>query len=286
MTSLNSLHDTLSPLLSPLHPSFPFAPIDIIGAMRLSSVINWIATGVFDPQPTGKGKKGIKKERASIWQELAGLMIVVFGGETFLAMCTGTTPSWLVTPNIVVLFCAIHILQTRTPFIHLLPTRPSLPLELLLAIPDAIGRTLLLTRFSIIPLLYPSSPSVKTLPATSISLVLVPFILAVPFASIAFSTFNFFSPTLKLTTPVELKSQGWMLVDTWCPLLISPLFLTLIGPVEGWNIGSGWGEHESVICCMVVLWACFTGRAVYNFGYRRDHWSEMFGVRGEKKKTE
>ncbi|WVW78383.1 hypothetical protein I302_100337 [Kwoniella bestiolae CBS 10118] len=282
MTSLNSLHDALSPLLSPVHPSFPFAPIDVVGAMRLSSVINWIATGVFDPQPVGKGKKGTKKDRASIWQELAGLMIVVFGGETFLAMCTGSTPSWLVTPNIAVLFCAIHTLQTRTPLVHLLPTRPSLPLELLLSIPDAIGRTLLLTRFSILPLLRPSS----TLPATSISLILVPFILAVPFASIAFSTFNFFSPQLKLTTPVELKSKGWMLVDTWCPLFISPLFLTLIGPVQGWDYGLGWKENEAVVFCMVVLWGCFTGRAIYNFGYRREQWLEMLGVGGQKKKTE
>ncbi|WWC86819.1 uncharacterized protein L201_001698 [Kwoniella dendrophila CBS 6074] len=277
MSSFNALHQTLQPLLQPAHPSFPFAPIDVIGAMRLSSVINWIATGVFDPQPTttpGKTKKGkivVKKERATLWQELAGLMIVVFGGETFLAMCTGSTPSWLITPNIALLFCGVHAIQTRTPLSRLLPSKPSLPLELLLAIPDAIGRTLLLTRFSVIPLLYPTNTTVtRGIPITPTSLIMVPFLLAVPFASIAFSTFNFFQPKLNLTTPVELKSKGWMLVDTWCPLLISPAFLTLIGPVEGWNFGLGLKENEGVIISMIVLWLCFTGRAIYNFGYKQD----------------
>ncbi|WWC59550.1 uncharacterized protein I303_102106 [Kwoniella dejecticola CBS 10117] len=289
MASLTALHNRLSPILSPAHPSFPFAPIDIIGAMRLSSVINWIATGAFDPPstPSSKNKKGssvvTKKARASIWQELAGLMIVVFGGETFLSMCTGSTPSWLVTPNIALLFCAVHVIQSRTPFAQLLPKKPSLPFELFMAIPDAIGRTLLLTRFSVIPLLYPAATTPKPLPATPASLVLVPFILAVPFASIAFSTFNFFQSTLSLTTPVELKPKGWMLVDTWCPLLISPLFLTLIGPVEGWNTGLGWTENESVVACMVVLWACFTGRAIYNFGYKKEHWLNLLGISQEIK---
>ncbi|WWC68042.1 uncharacterized protein I206_101961 [Kwoniella pini CBS 10737] len=279
MTSLTSLHNSLSPLLTPAHPSFPFAPIDVIGAMRLSSVINWIATGVFDPPstPSNKGKRSVatKKARASIWQELAGLMIVVFGGETFLSLCTGSTPSWLVTPNITLLFCVVHIIQTRTSFSRLLPSKPSLLFELFMAIPDSIGRTLLLTRFSIIPLLYPTSS--KSLPVTPASLILVPFILAVPFASIAFSTFNFFQPSLNLTTPAELKPKGWMLVDTWCPLLISPLFLTLIGPVEGWNFGLGWEENEGVLACMIVLWICFTGRAIYNFGYEKEHLIELFG---------
>ncbi|WRT64696.1 uncharacterized protein IL334_001630 [Kwoniella shivajii] len=288
MSSLAALHQGLLPILTPIHPSFPFAIIDLIGAMRLSSVINWIASGVFDPLPLttpskGRKKYGATKERATLWQELVGLMIVVFGGETFLSMCTGSTPSWLVNPNIALLFCVIHTIQTRTSFIHLLPQKPSLPLELFLALPDAIGRTLLLTRFSIVPILHPTSP--RTLPATTATLILVPFILAVPFASISFSTFNFFSPSLRLTTPAELAPKGWMLVDAWCPLLIAPLFLTLIGPVDGWDYGLGLGEDESVAACVIVLWGCFTARAVYNFGFRKQDWANLFASE-EKKKIE
>jgi hypothetical protein len=101
----------LSPLLEPIHPNFPFAPIDIFGAMRLSSVVNWMASGAFDPpavvELNEKGKKVAVKERKRppLLRELMGLMIVVFGPETFLSMLTGTPPSWLVSLKIPLLFC-------------------------------------------------------------------------------------------------------------------------------------------------------------------------------------
>jgi hypothetical protein len=103
----------LPTLLTPIHPNFPFAPLDVIGAMRLSSVVNWIAGGVFEPavvvEVDKKGKtvtRAVKpRVRATLVRELTGLMIVVFGPETFLGMVTGTTPSWLVSLKIPLLFC-------------------------------------------------------------------------------------------------------------------------------------------------------------------------------------
>lgn len=103
----------LSPLLEPIHPNFPFAPIDVFGAMRLSSVVNWMASGAFDPPAetlvNEKGKKVIsavkERRRPPLLRELTGLMIVVFGPETFLSMITGTPPSWLVSLKIPMLFC-------------------------------------------------------------------------------------------------------------------------------------------------------------------------------------
>ncbi|OCF45818.1 hypothetical protein I317_00306 [Kwoniella heveanensis CBS 569] len=289
-STLTNLNAQLRPIFTPIHPSFPFPLIDLFGAMRLSSVVEWMATGVFDP-PTAatpsKGKKGgkvVKKERASVWQELVGLMVVVFGGETFLAACTGVTPSWLVSPKIALLFCLTHIMQTRTPFRKLLPPKPTLGLELLLSLPDAIGRTLLLTRFSILPILHPATPT--ALPATPSTLILTPFILAVPFASLIFSATNFFSPSPTFTTPVELRPGGWMMVDAWCPVVIPVIFLTLIGPVKGWDHGLGLGEDEAVVACMGILWACFAGRAVYNLGYKKEQWTSMLGLGDKKVKTE
>ncbi|WVQ98124.1 hypothetical protein IAU59_005246 [Kwoniella sp. CBS 9459] len=289
-STLSLLNSQLRPLFTPIHPAFPFPPIDLIGAMRLSSVVEWMATGVFDPPaPTTpvkgkKGGKGVNAARASIWQELLGLMVVVFGGETFLAACTGATPSWLTSPKIALLFCLTHIVQTRTVFRKLLPAKPTLGLELLLSLPDAIGRTLLLTRFSILPILHSSSAT--TLPPTPSTLLLTPFILAVPFASLIFTATNFFSPSPKFTTPVELRPGGWMMVDTWCPVVIPVTFLTLIGPVPGWNYGVGLGEDEAVVACMGILWACFAGRAVYNLGYKKEQWTNMLAFGGDKIKTE
>ena len=77
----------------PLHAAFPFPLIDIFGAMRLSSVVNWIATGALDPPAS----KRVNQTRASLLQEMLGLMVVVFGGETFLCMLIvycGLVPAW------------------------------------------------------------------------------------------------------------------------------------------------------------------------------------------------
>lgn len=106
--ALSRMASYLPNLTAPIHPYFPFGLLDLIGAMRLSSVVNWMASGVFDePAPTdstiqhpevsgpvssekktGKKKNAVKaiaKGRATLLQELFGLMVVVFGPETFLS---------------------------------------------------------------------------------------------------------------------------------------------------------------------------------------------------------
>lgn len=92
-TQLSHFHSYVPFVLQPTHKYVPFAALDLFGAVRLSSVVNWIATGVFDPAPAAengsasgeKGKKAkTKKERASLLQECFGILVVVFGGETFL----------------------------------------------------------------------------------------------------------------------------------------------------------------------------------------------------------
>jgi len=160
----------------------------------------------------------------------------------------------------------VDVLQTRTPLRTLLPKGPSLGLEFPLAIPDAIGRSLLLTKFSILPLLRPTSLT-PSLPANPASLLLVPFILTVPFASIVFSTLNFFAPEIHLTTPLELRPGGWLFADSFVPVVIPLLFLSLIGPVQGWGMGLGVGEDEAVLICAGLTSFIFLGRAVYNFGH-------------------
>jgi hypothetical protein len=86
--TLARIHRHVPPLLAPIHPLLPYGLIDIVGAMRLSFVVNWMASGVFDvsKDTTRKGGriKNLPRLRATLLQELAGIMIVVFGGETFL----------------------------------------------------------------------------------------------------------------------------------------------------------------------------------------------------------
>ena len=116
----------LPTLLTPIHPNFPFAPLDVIGAMRLSSIVNWIAGGAFDePDEVEVNEKGKKvsqvvkpRVRATLLRELTGLMIVVFGPETFLGMVTGVTPSWLVSLKLPLLFCATRKSITLSQVAH------------------------------------------------------------------------------------------------------------------------------------------------------------------------
>jgi hypothetical protein len=216
----------------------------------------------------------------------------VYGSDSVLANKSEASLAFLWYPSVspiipgrsqLMVRLPIDALQTRTRLINLLPKKPSLPLELALAIPDAIGRTLLLTRFSISPLL--NTPSSKSLPPTPSSLLLTPFILAVPFASIVFSGLNLFSASPKLTTPAELKPGGWMMVDAWVPVVVPVMFLSMIGPVKGWNWGMKWNDEEAVMACMVFTSICFLGRAIYNFGWKKEQWTQMLGKKERKIKT-
>lgn len=151
-----------------------------------------------------------------------------------------------------------------------------------MAIPDAIGRALLLTKFSVLPLLRPTALT-PSIPPTAASLLVVPVIMAVPFASMVFSTLNLFAPEPHLTTPLELRPGGWLFADTFLPFTIPALFLSLIGPVQGWNFGLNVGEDEAAIICAVVTSAVFIVRAVYNFGHKGDQWAGLLGL-GERRK--
>lgn len=73
--SIAPVYGHVPTLLAPLHPYAPVGLIDVFGAARLSMGVNWVASDT-------KGKP-----RASFLQEALGILIVVFGGETFLGEC-------------------------------------------------------------------------------------------------------------------------------------------------------------------------------------------------------
>jgi hypothetical protein len=59
-----------------------------------------------------------------------------------------------------------------------------------------------------------------------------------------------------------------MAVDAWIAVVIPVLFLSLIGPVEGWpwGLGTRLSEDAAVVVCAVVAITAFVGRTVYNLG--------------------
>jgi hypothetical protein len=63
-----------------VHPTLlPFPILDVLGAMRLSMVVDQISRAAAS---TGPG--GAKRVRSTGLQEAFGILVVVFGGETFL----------------------------------------------------------------------------------------------------------------------------------------------------------------------------------------------------------
>lgn len=70
--SIAPVYGHVPALLAPLHPYAPVGLLDVFGAARLSMGVNWVASDT-------KGKP-----RASFLQEALGILVVVFGGETFL----------------------------------------------------------------------------------------------------------------------------------------------------------------------------------------------------------
>jgi hypothetical protein len=124
-------------------------------------------------------------------------------------------------------------------------------------------------------------------------MILSAWIMVVPSASAAFA-FGLFEKEWHLSTPGELKPDGWKAVDFWAPPVIAwlygalthahPVFLVpcaLLGsfiPGMGLIKPSGsmqgqttvafapWDKLDARALCAVVLTVLFALRAIYNFG--------------------
>lgn len=140
---------------------------------------------------------------------------------------------------------------------------------------------LLLTRPILALLRPPPEGFFARLPPTPSTLVLVPLILAAPGAAVAFSGLNMFG-ALSVQAPAELRPWGWAAADSWLPVLVPVLFLSLIGPVKGWPAGAGISEDAASVVCALFIWVCFVGRALLNFGLQVQS-KEKSGKRKAKK---
>lgn len=76
-----------------------------------------------------------------------------------------------------------------------------------------------------------------------------------------------------------------MFADSFVPVLIPLVFLGLIGPVQGWDMGLGVAEDEAVLMCAGLTAAIFVGRAVYNFGHKGEQWAQLMGASQRRIKT-
>lgn len=99
-----------------------------------------------------------------------------------------------------------------------------------------------------------------------------------------------FAREWKLNTPAEVQPWGWLTIDFWSPLVITPLYVALTQAhpafaqpyvaLRQWalptlNSYAGkplpltapvWTKAEARAACAIVLAVLFAGRAIYNFG--------------------
>jgi hypothetical protein len=186
-------------------------------------------------------------------------------------------------------------LISRTPLNRLIPRKPLLSHELPLSLFDSLGRALVLTTFSFELTRSHKDPLISTNPYL---MVLSAWIMVVPSASASFA-FGLFEKEWTLSTPGELKPEGWKAVDFWAPVVIAwlygalthahPVFLApfaLFGAfIPGMGITTGstsiktgsvpgqtmaifepWDKLDARALCAVVLAVLFAMRAIYNFG--------------------
>lgn len=186
-------------------------------------------------------------------------------------------------------------LISRTPLNRLIPRKPLLSHELPLSLFDSLGRALVLTTFSFELIRSHKDPMISTNPYL---MVLSAWIMVVPSASASFA-FGLFEKEWTLSTPGELKPDGWKAVDFWAPVVIAwlygalthahPVFLapfTLFGAfIPGMGISTGstsiktgsvpgqtiamfkpWDKLDARALCAVILAVLFAMRAIYNFG--------------------
>lgn len=285
MSLLETIRTTQSYLGTTLaHPYAPFPWIDIIGACRLSIFVDQYVRSIHKIKSTEIGGP----ERPTWLQEAFGIGFLVFGGDTFLALCLGTVPSCVASPNGLILFCGVHYLLTRT-FLHkYLPRDPEIFQELPLSILDALGRSLLLTTISFNIILSHPSPEISQNPFL---LLITGWILTVPSASLTFAL-GLFEKEWKISTPGELKPGGWKAVDFWIgpviafvyggltrahPAFVRPfdfarsMLFSQVGQDEGvYNAEHAglikpWAGEDARSICAIIVAALFLWRAMDQF---------------------
>ncbi|KZV81587.1 hypothetical protein EXIGLDRAFT_755501 [Exidia glandulosa HHB12029] len=197
------------------------SPLDVAGALRLALIMRQLK----DMGHSSARAQGKQTEQHSFVKDLAVLMVVVYGGEAFMAPWLGLPPSFLTSSTFPLLFAAAH------GVVHLFPAVPSLSLELELplALLDGMTRTLLLTELVPGAMLSSSHGSVKQSP---FGLCLGSLLLANG-GFFFVNLFSMLSPHgFSLATPAELQTFGWTTLDLWVAPITTAFFALYTQPAS------------------------------------------------------
>ncbi|KAG8746244.1 hypothetical protein FRC10_005493 [Ceratobasidium sp. 414] len=278
--TLASVDRILSLLRTPLLQRWgvPFPLIDLSGAVRLSVVLRQI-----------KKLKGDGLEpsdtRVSPWTSA----LILFGGEAVMCSLLSLTPSFLLYPNVTLLFMGMQFLVNETIGDSKSPPPFRFYIELPIAFFDAFGRALLLCDFAPSLLARHSDPAVANSP------------LALLITSEVLTNGGFFFVNLLNMldprgwrvdrTPPEALPWGWTAVDLWSAPVITALWATLThlgsehnqpfwmdlhtsyaiitgltDTTEKAIIPQAWSHSDARALCIVILCILFVARTWWNMG--------------------
>ncbi|KAF8325802.1 uncharacterized protein EI90DRAFT_2999708 [Cantharellus anzutake] len=259
---------------SPELPSL--SVIDVLGALRLSILLRQIK----------RHNGGLAGEPKGAWvHDLWLTLVVVFAGEILACAMLTVPPSFMLSPTVILLFIASHIVAHAIPSV-LIPDI-SLLTELPLAILDAATRSMMVCDGTIA--LVRSSPhlSVQASPmallVTSTTLGNVGFFIV--------NVFSMLDPVgWNVNVPPELRPWGWTTMDLWIAPLGTAIYATATQSQAFWtrlpalilgilNVDPAvqseldaklltvmpLSNDDGRSVCFLVVATLFTLRALYNF---------------------
>ncbi|KAF8595978.1 hypothetical protein BDV93DRAFT_548585 [Ceratobasidium sp. AG-I] len=283
MTSLASVDATLGWLRAPPFERWgvPFPFMDLIGAFRLAVVLRQIKK----LKGAGVGADANSWDtKVSPW----ATALILFGGEAVICSLLSLTPSFLISPNVTLLFMGVQFVVNEFP-VEPPPFRFSI--ELPLAVFDAFGRALLLCDFA--PSLVAKHPDPVV--ANSPLALLITSELLTNGGFFFVNLLNMLDPRgWRLDrTPPEVLPWGWTTVDLWSAPAITALWATLTH-FQGaqsqsiWTdihtsyvVASGssglaeekqpvapdaWSHSDARALCIAVLITLFVARTWWNMG--------------------
>ncbi|KAG6896963.1 hypothetical protein C0992_005024 [Termitomyces sp. T32_za158] len=252
----------------------PLSTLDVLGAVRLCLILRQLREQLRRQHVAKNGVNGV--EKSSFVKSLAITLTVVFGGEAVTAPMLGIMPSYMISGAVVGLFGFIQAVIDALPVVPDITAELELPLSIL----DGFTRAFLLCNLI---------PPAVTMHASSVvsespwSLLITSLLMA----NSGFFFVNLFSmlaPTpFSLTTPAELRANGWTTADLWCAPAITGLYallthaqpfwadvhaliMTLLGGATSAKTVEPVDPETARAVCALLLSGLFLGRAVKNFG--------------------
>ncbi|WVO16502.1 hypothetical protein L204_104179 [Cryptococcus depauperatus] len=200
---------------TPIHPVyFPYLRLSAIHAARVTIVWAGVTRG--------------RKQKVGRLQDLAGYLVMAWGGGTLVALLLGQPPSWLTSSALWVVYPVVYTLLIPTGLsAYVVDTCPALLLNLIGSCSDAMTRG---TTLAMLPSLVVVNPSFRHAGLWTFSLLGA---LSVTGGGLLVGLFGLAEDSWKLGVPGLLRGGVLGTLDAWTAALTSIMYLALTRHFKG-----------------------------------------------------